>query len=338
MKTKAVAAAALVVFLGLAAAVGGCGGGSSSSSATTGAATTSAGGEAGAQAPGPRPDDEASGDIEDYGKEAGAADRAAVIKAAHTFFTAMADRDFDRMCTVLAASNVRELRAFGGHGTTGCAVALRRLLDRNVAGEARAAAEAPITSVRIEGGTAFVIFKPRGRSPDFFAMKREGGAWKAISVTPGTSLDPNTVGAAKGQRKRSAEIARAAEAKAPKGASPVLRGIYRAYPPPRTETMQPGEVSALGAGRSACEGKTPTQVKEEFYAEAKANLAPGQAAMIGRIDKFEARWETDQTFIAGQLAADTYAATLPEAAAGPGYQGCVYALARGLEQRLAPAG
>jgi hypothetical protein len=128
----------------------------------------------------------------------------------------------------------------------------------------------------------------------------------------------------------------AAEAEAPKGASPTLRGVYRSFQKPDTEAMETEAVSAVEAGEAACKGKTPITVKEEFYAEAEGYLEPQQAKMIGQIGKFEEREKTDQSFVAGQLAADVYAATLEEEEAQSGYQGCVYALAQGLKQRLAP--
>ena len=89
-------------------------------------------------------------------------------------------------------------------------------------------------------------------------------------------------------------------------------------------------------GKAACRGKTPAAVKKKFYAEAEEYLEPQQAEMIGQLAKFEAREKTDESFIAGQLAADVYAATLEAEEAPAGYQGCIYSLARSLEQRLAP--
>lgn len=136
--------------------------------------------------------------------------------------------------------------------------------------------------------------------------------------------------------KATAQTARAAEASAPPGASPILRGIYRAFPPPPRAALEPAAKRALAAGEAACRGKTPMQIKEEFYAAAKRYLEPEQAKMIGRIASFEAKADREPGFVAGQLAADTYAATLPEEAARAGYQGCVYSLARQVEKQLAP--
>jgi hypothetical protein len=134
----------------------------------------------------------------------------------------------------------------------------------------------------------------------------------------------------------SAEARNRLEAKAPKGSSTTLKAIYGSFPAPKPEPGVKGSAAALRAGEKACKGRRPTQVKEEFYGAAKAGLSQEQEKMIARIASFESHSSTDSGFTAGQLAADVYAATLPEAAAQYGYEGCVYALARGLERRLAP--
>ncbi len=58
--------------------------------------------------------------------------------------------------------------------------------------------------------------------------------------------------------------------------------------------------------------------------------------MIANIDKYAKQVSKDPSFAAGQLAADAYQATLPVQIGQYGYQGCVYALAHQLEQRLGP--
>jgi hypothetical protein len=97
-----------------------------------------------------------------------------------------------------------------------------------------------------------------------------------------------------------------------------------------------GAAAAIATGERACAGKTPLEVKEEFHAAAGPHLEAEQAKMIARIGAYEGPAATDPGFVAGQLAADVYAATLEEEAAQAGYRGCVHALARGLERRLAP--
>jgi hypothetical protein len=164
-----------VLSLVIAVGSGGCGSGSASKAATT-AKSESA--------------DNTS--IQGYGAAASGASKSAVSGAVHSFLTAMADRDFGGMCAELAMSNREQLARFAGGtgGSKGCAGALRKLLNPGVATEARTAADASVTSVRIKGDTAFAIFTPKGGAESYLVLKREGAAWKAISVTPGTPLEP----------------------------------------------------------------------------------------------------------------------------------------------------
>jgi hypothetical protein len=123
--------------------------------------------------------------------------------------------------------------------------------------------------------------------------------------------------------------------RAPKGASTVEREIYRQFPPPKPNPEVKGSAKAIAAGEKACRGRSPVEVKEEFFAEASSRLNPGQETMIEEIGRYEKLSGTETSFTAGQLAAGTYEATLPEAVAIYGYQGCVYSLARGLKHELA---
>jgi hypothetical protein len=173
--------------------VGGCGSGSSSSS--TAASTTTTKSESGSDGGSGTSAAGTSGDssIQRYGAAAEGSEKASVTAAVHGFLGAMAAGDYAGMCTDLAASNREQLEAFGqgeGSPSAGCAAALKTLLSPGVAKEARAAAAAPITSVRIKGDTAFAIFTPKGGSASYLVVKREGDSWKSISVTPGTPLEP----------------------------------------------------------------------------------------------------------------------------------------------------
>ena len=123
--------------------------------------------------------------------------------------------------------------------------------------------------------------------------------------------------------------------RAPKGASTLEREIYSQFPPPKPNPEAKGSAKAIAAGEDACRGKSPVEVKEEFFAEASSRLLTDQAKMIDEIGRYEKRSHTEPGFTAGQLAAGTYEATLPEAVAIYGYQGCVYSLARGLKHELA---
>lgn len=119
--------------------------------------------------------------------------------------------------------------------------------------------------------------------------------------------------------------------------APMSKVLRRQFPPPEPQPgSPPGAQAAIEAGRHACKGKTPAQVRDEFLAEAKASgqLNPGQEKMLAEIGHFEKQSDVTPDFVAGQLAAGVYEATLPEQWRISGYQGCVYELARQLEKEL----
>ena len=57
-------------------------------------------------------------------------------------------------------------------------------------------------------------------------------------------------------------------------------------------------------------------------------------SMIAEIGHYESQATHSPDFVAGQLAAGVYEATLPEELARSGYQGCVYELALQLRREL----
>jgi len=116
--------------------------------------------------------------------------------------------------------------------------------------------------------------------------------------------------------------------------APMSRQLARTFPVPKPAPgSPPGAAAAIEAGRKACKGKTPLQVREEFIGAAEG-LSEEQEAMIGELPKFEKKAVT-ANFVAGQLAAGVYEATLPEKQAIAGYQGCVYELALQVRRELA---
>lgn len=163
------------------------------------------------------------------------------------------------------------------------------------------------------------------------------GSTASSSATTSATAHPFTTQAkARAAHKRIAAKRRAVTPRPPKGASPVLRAIYAAFPPPSPDPALAGSRAAVRAGERACAGRTPTQVKDEFYAAAAPNLAPEQKRMVARIASLENPHPGDAAFTTGQLAADVYAATLRAGIGQYGYRGCVYSLARRLEGELAP--
>jgi hypothetical protein len=104
----------------------------------------------------------------------------------------MASSDYARICTGLLHSNREQLQAFlkAKHQQGGCPAILKTLIPSSETAVARKAAAGAVTSVRVKGDTAFVIFRPKGGKPSYFVLRREGGTWKAISLVPGTPLNP----------------------------------------------------------------------------------------------------------------------------------------------------
>jgi hypothetical protein len=131
-----------------------------------------------------------------------------------------------------------------------------------------------------------------------------------------------------------------AEAKADQGAPPSddprVQALQAQFPPPKPA---PGakqlSAEAIEAGQQACQGKSPQQVKDEFYALAEAHLDSAQRELIDELPRYEAEAAKDPSFVAGQLAATVYSATLDEAERSYGLQGCVFALAQGLVEEIA---
>jgi hypothetical protein len=110
------------------------------------------------------------------------------------------------------------------------------------------------------------------------------------------------------------------------------------FPEPKPQPGSPPSAKkAIDAGRKACRGKTPVQVRDEFIAEAEAggSLNPGQKKMVANIAHYEKQAAGSPDFVAGQLAAGVYEATLPEQLRIYGYQGCVYELAQQLQKEIA---
>jgi hypothetical protein len=117
--------------------------------------------------------------------------------------------------------------------------------------------------------------------------------------------------------------------------APVAKQLASVFPVPKPPPGAPSTVTkAIEAGRKACRGKTPIQVREEFI-ESAQGLSADQKKMIAELPKFESQSATSPDVAAGQLAAGVYEATLPEKQMVAGYQGCVYELALQLRRELA---
>ncbi len=144
-------------------------------------------------------------------------------------------------------------------------------------------------------------------------------------------------GSGSGQPGTDASTAQSGKA-ALKPTAPIDKQLAVVFPKPKAEAgSPPGTAKAIEAGRRACRGKTPTEVRDEFLSDAEAagGFSEGQKEMIGEIGKFEEQASHSPNFAAGQLAAGVYEATLPEEQMNAGYRGCVYELALQLRRELA---
>ena len=113
--------------------------------------------------------------IKDYGSAASSADKAALKSAAFSFFSAMANSDYAKLCDSLAASNRKGLQAFlkAKHQSGGCPAILKMLIATRGLPEARKAAAGKLISVGVKVN-AFVIFQPKGGKPSYFVMNAKG--------------------------------------------------------------------------------------------------------------------------------------------------------------------
>jgi hypothetical protein len=207
-------AAIPILAVALAALAAGCGsGGSSSASSTTSSSTTTLGGGSSSTGPtstGTTPtttsgegvqgsSTESSNSsqtpensIKTYGSAAASAQKTELKDAAFSFFRAMAASDYPKLCEALSASDRKAMEAFtkAKHPQGGCPAILKSLISTRGVPEARKAAQGRLSAVRVKGGTAFVLFRPRGGPPSYFVLKREGRAWKATGLAPGAPINP----------------------------------------------------------------------------------------------------------------------------------------------------
>lgn len=126
---------------------------------------------------------------------------------------------------------------------------------------------------------------------------------------------------------------------APKGATQAQEEIFRQFTPPKPDPRVPGSAKAIAAGRKACAARTAVEVERRYFpiAVRRGGLDPGspRGKMIAEVGTYAEHAAEDPSFVAGQLAAGAYKATLPPSIASFGYAGCAYSLARQLEKEVA---
>lgn len=161
----------LVVLLGLI----GCGGGTDGASTTRPPASTE------------RP--EAGGgekSIEEFGEEARAGQRHALLGVFHAYLAAMGREDVAAACSHLASSIRDSLERLSPEEQDGgsCATVLSKILTSRAAPLARAQAAGEVRKVRVDDERAFVVFHAPGAELFQLTMVREEGDWKAATVIP----------------------------------------------------------------------------------------------------------------------------------------------------------
>jgi hypothetical protein len=154
----------------------------------------------------------------------------------------------------------------------------------------------------------------------------------AIAGCGGEDSEPTTLSPAALEERKAAELAKLPEPP-PKGASIVLKEIYRQFQPPKPNPAVKGSAKAIKMGEASCKGKTPLEVREEFIADSE--LTDDQEESVSELEKFEKN--PSAGFPAGQVAALVYQMSLPgEILPSYGFQGCAYQLSLRLKRELAP--
>jgi hypothetical protein len=164
-----------------------------------------------------------------------------------------------------------------------------------------------------------------------------GSDSSSSSTSPSTSSSPSTT-PEQAKSPQPTDSSDQSSAK-PKSASPNpapidkanlrVKALKESFPPPKPAPKAKGlSEKAISQGQEACAGKTPSQVKAAYLNQAKPKLEPDQLKLVSELARYEAEAKDEASFIAGQIAATVYAATLPEAQHDYGFEGCVYALSR----------
>jgi hypothetical protein len=176
-----VRAAALVALLFVLLCLGGCGGGGDSSQSQN---STQSSNEATSAQSAPS-EENAEESIEGFGEEAEGSERDEVLGAFHGFLGAIAEGDEETACSHLAARVTESLSQLAAKAKKplSCPQLLEVFLSPQADQIAQGQAEGKITKVRVKGDTAFVVFHAPGARLYELTLAREGGEWKATSLS-----------------------------------------------------------------------------------------------------------------------------------------------------------
>ena len=158
--------------------LGGCGGDSSSQGSTQSSSEQTTTQSAPAE-------QNAEESIEGFGEEAGGSTREEVLGAFHGYLGALAEGNEETACSYLAATVQQSLSRLGAKAKKplNCPQLLELLLSPQADQIAKGQAEGEITKIRVEGDTAFVVFHAPGARLFQLTLGREGGEWKATSLS-----------------------------------------------------------------------------------------------------------------------------------------------------------
>lgn len=129
--------------------------------------------------------------IQEFGVESESAERVAASRALKVYLVARAAGDWSRACAGISAGLEAEIGHLGGPATqeerSRCAKALRTLTEGVPADALRISAAIHVLSMRVEGSTAYVIYKNGEGAPTAIPMAREGDEWK-VGALDGSAL------------------------------------------------------------------------------------------------------------------------------------------------------
>jgi hypothetical protein len=124
--------------------------------------------------------------IEEFGDEAGGAERAQIVTSFEAYFAALGSKGYGDACAQLAKPIKKLLERFSAakkeQEEKGCAAIVARI--PNAAETAvKVKAHGRVTEVRVKDGRAYVLFKAPGAKLYQFSLRREDGEWKPAIVS-----------------------------------------------------------------------------------------------------------------------------------------------------------
>lgn len=129
--------------------------------------------------------------IQKFGVESPSNDRVAATRALKAYLDARASGDWARACARVSAGLKAEFMHFGAQQGQGklpsCSEAIRTLTAEVPVSALRTAAAIRVLSMRVEGSTAFLLYRNGDGTPSEIPMARESGEWK-VSALDGSAL------------------------------------------------------------------------------------------------------------------------------------------------------